>query len=351
MNGKIDYGFGQEYLPNWTIKEAIREVFQNYIDYGEYNIFIEDIEDTPNYIKVRISNNYIPNKLEFLRIGNTDKGNNSNAIGHHGEGLKVAFLIFLREKLLFQIWTPELVLNPRWNQDVMIGETLAIEYSTNASTRTVIGFDTYFECPRNVYEEFIKSIVTDNDIAHSCSYGDMLWSIEPKGRIYSGNLYVCTIKDLDNSYNIKPSYLPLDRDRSVPRDFDLDWAIAQIITSFNNRNSRLSINHNYNSRDYKYVSNINEDIASNFKSTKVGKNIEFIDKTTNEILKNDNIKQALLRHPKFKKVKKTSRRVIFLAKQRLAEKKSVKALLNTFKQNYCNNQDMLDDINIIIKKL
>ena len=36
--GIINYGFGKEYLPNWGIKEALREVYQNYLDYGDYTV-------------------------------------------------------------------------------------------------------------------------------------------------------------------------------------------------------------------------------------------------------------------------------------------------------------------------
>ena len=32
----IKYGISKNYLPNWGIQEALREIFQNFLDFGEY---------------------------------------------------------------------------------------------------------------------------------------------------------------------------------------------------------------------------------------------------------------------------------------------------------------------------
>jgi hypothetical protein len=58
MNGKIEYGFGREYLSSWTLKEALREVFQNYIDYGDYDISIGNVDEDNNSVTVRVANDY-----------------------------------------------------------------------------------------------------------------------------------------------------------------------------------------------------------------------------------------------------------------------------------------------------
>ena len=34
--GIIYYGIGLEYLSNWTINHALREIYQNFLDYGDY---------------------------------------------------------------------------------------------------------------------------------------------------------------------------------------------------------------------------------------------------------------------------------------------------------------------------
>ena len=99
MINEIQYGFGKEYLPNWNIEHALREVLQNYMDYGKYTYYAKINNDSEELYNVTIKNDYKPNNLEFLRIGNSMKEDGS--IGKHGEGLKMAFLIF--HALLFLV--------------------------------------------------------------------------------------------------------------------------------------------------------------------------------------------------------------------------------------------------------
>lgn len=357
MNAKIEYGFGREYLSNWTLKEALREVLQNYIDYGEYNISTKEIVDQPDIIKVRISNNYIPEKLEFLRIGNSDKGDNSNAIGHHGEGLKVAFLIFLREDLSFRILTKNLAITPTWNIDELVGETLRIQYKDGYNE--LHEFITEFDCPRDIYEEFISDIINEDNIVYNGYYGDIV--DKPKGNIYSGNLFVCNIPKLSHSYNIKPSYLPLDRDRSVPSDWDIEYYTSKINQSYNYhkqveyKNSitaHISVTtEELEGKDYSYTSELPDNIVNQFNRRKLGNKFVYINKVDNEHVQNRRITEILDKHPKFAKDKKVSARQQFKYKLEKTKRKSLKTLVKDFKYNYCKSTDMLDDINIIIKRL
>ena len=89
----IHYGIGKDYLPNWGLPQALREIYQNFIDYGEYDA--KSVKYGENVV-VTITNDYKPETLEFLRIGMSNKGGNINAIGKHGEGLKMALLVMAR---------------------------------------------------------------------------------------------------------------------------------------------------------------------------------------------------------------------------------------------------------------
>ena len=98
----IKFGMSEDYVPNWGVVQAIREIYQNFIDYGEFSVQIDQINDS--HSSVRITNDFSPENWEFLKIGFSKKGD--GAIGKHGEGLKLAGLIFLREKRMFRISTP-----------------------------------------------------------------------------------------------------------------------------------------------------------------------------------------------------------------------------------------------------
>ena len=34
----INYFISENYIPDWTVQDAIREIYQNFIDYGEYSV-------------------------------------------------------------------------------------------------------------------------------------------------------------------------------------------------------------------------------------------------------------------------------------------------------------------------
>src|SRR6185503_8485894 len=108
-SGIIHYGFGKDYLPKWGLQQALREIYQNFLDYGDYEEEIqyvdEDVTHDTQRLIITIKNGWNPESLDYLRIGNSNKGGNTNAIGKHGEGLKMAFLILLREGMYSCILT------------------------------------------------------------------------------------------------------------------------------------------------------------------------------------------------------------------------------------------------------
>ena len=99
MSNIIKFGISENYVPDWTTVNAIREIFQNFIDYGEYTVDVKCINEDLSWVV--LSNDFTPNDLSFLKIGFSDK--TSDKIGGHGEGMKLAGLIFERQGLDFTI--------------------------------------------------------------------------------------------------------------------------------------------------------------------------------------------------------------------------------------------------------
>ena len=347
---KIHYAFGRDYLKSWTIKDALREVFQNYIDYGEYTINIIESND-PDYIGVNIRNNYIPNNLEFLRLGNTSK-DDGNSIGHHGEGLKAAFLIFTREGYHFTVETNGKALNGKFEQSEDIGETFNIEYYDCLSLED--GFITDFYCLKKDYEDFISNIITKYDILYSDDYfGDLLKPEKGIGNIYSGNLFVCHIDNLNYSYNIKPQHFKLDRDRRAPADWDVDYATSKILSSYKKTNSQSEQPYtDYNSRDAKYYPEVTDRDLEVIEPVTIDNKVQYYHTIHKEVINNSNVKDILNKHPKFKKDLILNKKEKFNRARINAGKKSVLNLLKQFKEEYCKgSENMSIDIDIIIYKL
>lgn len=347
---QIHYAFGRDYLKSWDIKDALREIFQNYIDYGPYNLSVKDTPN-PDFVNVTIYNDYDPSSLEFLRLGNTSK-DDGKSIGHHGEGLKAAFLIFNREDLYFAINTRRHRLIGGFDNDEAIGETFHITYTDTGNN---IGrFITVFHCPKKEYEEFVSNILTEDDILHSHDYyGDLLKPSIGKGKIYSGNLFVAEVKGLNYSYNIKPEHLRLDRDRRAPSDWDVEYATSYILKSYKEEMEEvLNEEHSYNSKEYSFGVKLTETEVSNIKAVKADDTIQYFDTVNKEVITNKQVINVLEKHPKFKKVITLSKREKFVQARIAAKRKSVPVLLKSFKAKYCSkNEDMIVDINVIIDKV
>jgi len=346
---KVQYAFGRDYLESWTIEDALREVFQNYIDYGKYDLKVKDTPN-PNIVNVTISNDYNPNSLEFLRLGNTSKSD-GKSIGHHGEGLKAAFLIFTRENHYFALDTYHYRLIGGFDRSVAIGESFHITYTSVDFNDKL--FKTTFNCPREIYNTFVSNIITKDDILFDDDYyGQLINNNKSTGNIYSGNLFVCNIPNLNYSYNINPEHLSLDRDRRVPYDWDIDRSTSKILEAYNRSKVVVRKPVNYNSRDYSYVSRLTDEEVKPIKAITVDNKIQFYDTYHKEVINNQRVKDVLKNHPKFKKDNVTNRKDKFTSARIAAKNKKVITLLNTFKKNYCRDNESADiDIDVIIYKL
>lgn len=335
----INYGFGSEYLPKWSIKEALREIYQNYLDYGDYEISTKVNKKDKTLINVSISNSYIPNKLEFLRIGNSNKGNNKDAIGSHGEGLKMAFLIFLRENLKICIYSNKYKLYPKYTKDVNVGNTLGIIYEVHGINLNV--FKTEFTCKESDYIDFVKDIIQPEDILFNDNYHGQVVNKE-QGNIYSGRLFVCYLDNISRAYNIPPSQLPLDRDRAMPRTWDINYHTSKI----NELYSRWSVK-DTNYSDTLYIDNIPKHIKEQFTPKLIGNAIEFTredEEGNTVVLKNDSIKNSLMQDSYFTSIIKSIKAFI-------ARKLGLYEMLLEFEQKHVHTTEAKQDFELILERI
>ncbi len=337
----IQYGIGKEYLKDWSIQDALREIYQNFLDFGEYTEVISPFES--DKVRVIIFNKYLPEGLEFLRIGNSVKHNN-NAIGKHGEGLKMAYLIMLREKLQMTITTGNQLIYSHWHKQPEIGETLSLGIKT--INKEVDGFEVMFTCPKELFTEFHDNIITDNDIIFSDSYhGDIV--NKPKGNLYSGKLFVCNVKNLSKAYNLRPEHLHLDRDRKVPGSFETSYHTSKI----NEAEGKLNfVDTNYS--DTQYIERIPEPLLKTVKAREIAGKVEFIAKVINPetnqeeemMITNHSIKETLKKHSMFDKAIKGIKNFI-------ASKLGIKDLLLAFRVKHCNNTESRADFDLLLERL
>lgn len=337
ITGTIHYGFGKEYLPNWGIKEALREIYQNFLDFGEYEEETVLQDAGGKVIGVKLTNTWEPESLEYLRIGRSEKSN-PNAVGKHGEGLKMAFLILLREGFNSNIFTNKYSIWPTWYHDAEIGDCFCFEYEKHDMYDAP--YSLTFQCGTEDFKNFKANLITEMDVIYSHYQGDIV--DKEKGNIYSGGLWVAKVDNMSRSYNIKPEFLPLDRDRSVPRAFDVSYHASKINDAYGKWNARDTA---YS--DTAYIETIPEEIKETFKPRHVGNNIEFTYKDENnvdQVVRNSAIVEALKRDSFFDTAIKSLKR--FLAKQL-----GLYDMLIEFQKKHVHSTEARQDFDLILEKV
>jgi len=329
---------GREYLSNWGIQQAMREIYQNFLDYGDYT---EDVDNSDEHtVIVSVSNDWAPESLDFLRIGNSKK-HNPDAIGKHGEGVKMAFLILERLGMKSQIVTHKYVIEPAFNKDPEIGDCFCLNYTTITEPADVPRFTVVFECPAADYAMFKDNVIVGGDILFSHEYGDIV--DKDAGSIYSGGLFVTRVKNMSKAYNIKPRYLPLDRDRCAPGTFDLNYHASKI----NESHGEITVEDLTHS-DTMYTSAVSDKVKSQITPKMVGNSVEFVIRgkngTEDKIIKNDYLKESFKKDSFFEKIIKKIR-------LHVAKKLGLYDLLLEFKDNHVHTTDAKADFELILARV
>lgn len=253
----IKYGISKNYLQDWTIQDAIREVYQNFLDFGEYKL--ETKEDDGNYINIKFFNDYKPENLNFLAVGESGKRNDNSTIGKHGEGLKMAFLVLAREECEPQLTCNNYVYEGCFYKDENLGECFGFKKYDEDELLYEEPFTVEFSVPKEEWENFNTRIIAPEEIIYSdYYYGDLI--DKPAGDIYVGGLYVCNLPEFKYAYNFKPERIELDRDRKVPRAFDVEYNASQILNNANKIDMK-----NLYSRDTQYIHSVPSNISKKFK--------------------------------------------------------------------------------------
>lgn len=359
---KLNYGIGREYLKDWTLTDALREIYQNFLDYGLYFEEVKPVNSDLVYVK--LSSSYEPKDLSFLKIGKSLK--EGEAIGKHGEGLKMALLIFLRNDLPIAIRTPDFKIVPIWDNQKHIGESLAIEVKDRPTDipiirkwkiskdiekydEELINFDISFICNSDIWINFTRNVIKPEDKLFTVDYYGSIVNKE-KGNIYSGGLFVCNLPKLSKAYDIKPSQLSLDRDRRIPGSFDINWNTSKILDAYEKEQARFNfVDQDYDDHSYR---DIPTEKFSSIKPKEVAGKVEFFAKVVNEETKQE--EEILITNHRYKEQLKSSSffsNAINKIKSFIASALGIDALLIAFMNRHCNTPESKADFKIILERL
>lgn len=239
---KIELTLAPNYVPTWTLVDAVRELFQNALDQQKQN---SENEASWNYDDVTgvltISNATSKLTAASLLLGQTTKADDKYTIGQFGEGYKIATLVLLREgkNVVFynygarEIWRPRFVKSRRFGTDIL---TFFIE--KKAIWEKVPSADLVIAIEGISADEYYDQIVPSNlhlrgdfEVIEETGYGNI---INLPGKVFVNGLYVCDYEPYTYGYNFKPEHIRLDRDRKMVSDFDLRWMASKMWSGSNN---------------------------------------------------------------------------------------------------------------------
>lgn len=246
---KIELTLAPNYVPTWTLVDAVRELFQNALDQQKQN---SENEASWHYDDVTgvltISNATSKLTAASLLLGQTTKADDKSTIGQFGEGYKIATLVLLREgkNVVFynygarEVWRPRFVKSRRFGTDIL---TFFIEkkaiWEKVPSADLVIAIDGI--SADEYYDQIVPSnlhLRSDFEVIEETEYGDVL---NLAGKVFVNGLYVCDYEPYTYGYNFKPEHIRLDRDRKMVNDFDLRWMASKMWSSSNNTDKVLEM--------------------------------------------------------------------------------------------------------------
>jgi hypothetical protein len=226
---KYQLTLSPNYVPNWGINEALRELFQNAIDRENEDKEAKIIEyyDAP-LRHLKLGNNNTKLTKRSLLLGETTKDGKST-IGKYGEGYKLAFLVLLRMGFRItvhnnnEIWIPKLVKSKVFDAELL---EINVMKAQNKDTDLVCVIE---GLGPEAYDKFKEKCLLFQNPEHiKTNLGRILVEPRFKGQVYCNGLFVCEMENMACGYDMKPEHIELNRDRNKVTEFNISWEISRM---------------------------------------------------------------------------------------------------------------------------
>lgn len=234
---KYELSLTKDYVPSWTLTDAVREFFQNALDQQtvmkDNHMFWYYNEDNAVF---SIGNKHSILEPKSLLLGSTSKADDESTIGQFGEGYKVATLVLLRLGKTVKIYNygAKEVWTPRFSKSRKYGtEILVFDVDKKYPWTSVPDNNLTIEIGNITEEESFEIGSLNLHMQEGYSYyetqfGNILLEKDLRGQVFVNGLHVCNYNNYNYGYDFKAEHIKLDRDRKLISDFNLEWLASKM---------------------------------------------------------------------------------------------------------------------------
>lgn len=233
----VELSISPDYVADWGLTAAIRELYQNSLDKQTEDpanelLFAYD----PQLMQLSIGNRKSTLDVSTLVLGKTTKAANENAIGQFGEGYKLALVVLLRlgkSVVIYNnpsVWTPTIKHSEVFNTVVL--NINIVKYRFKALPTHDLMF-TIGGVTAEDYEAIKASNLHlhEEQTALDSPMGRILLDEQYKGGIYVSGLFVTKLDKARYGYDFMPKHISIGRDRDLVNEWDIFWRTSQMWAS------------------------------------------------------------------------------------------------------------------------